>query len=71
MTKDISFYEVYLTVTLHELRSPKASDKDFIHERAAAAEEEAEVQRLAGLSPEAAHECAIKVLVAGIGDMKG
>lgn len=66
MTKDLSYYEVTLKVILHEMKSPKSSDTSFIEERAEAASEEFERQRLAGLPPYAAQECAMKVLVEGI-----
>ena len=70
MKKDISYYEMYLKVFLHEIKSPKIADASFIEERAAAAEEECERQRLAGLSPFSALECAMKVLIADITDEK-
>lgn len=68
MNKDCSYYEMYLKVILHEIKSPLASDTSFIEERARAAEEEIERQRLAGLSPIAAEEVGMHLLVSGIMD---
>lgn len=65
MKKDLSYYEVSLKVFLHEISSPKASDESFIEDRAEHAAAEYEQQRLAGLSPASAQECAMKVLFDG------
>ena len=46
MNKDCSYYEMFLKVILHEIKSPLASDTVFIEERARAAEKEIERQRL-------------------------
>ncbi len=68
MNKDCSYYEMYLKVILREIKSPLASDAGFVETRAREAEEEIERQRLAGLSPIAAEEVGIHLLVSGIMD---
>lgn len=68
VTRELSYYGMYLRKFLEEIDSPKKDDESFINDRANAAEIEYEERRRDGKSVFEAQECAMSVLVQGIGD---
>lgn len=67
ISREPSYYSTYLRSVLSQMGSEKAHDDDFVFGRAEQASAEYEEQRRGGMSVFGAQECAMKVLLDGIG----
>ena len=66
MSKELSYYRLYLRKYLVDTDDPRKDVEDFINSRAELAEREWEERRRDGLTVNQAQECAIAVLMDGV-----
>ena len=66
MSKEMSYYRLYLKKYLTETGDPRKNVEAFIDSRAELAEKEWEERRRDGLTVDQAQECAIAVLMDGV-----
>lgn len=66
MSKELSYYRLYLRKYLVNTDDPRKDIEDFINSRADLAEREWEERRRDGLTVDQAQECAIAVLMDGV-----
>jgi len=66
MSRELSYYRLYLKKFLTDTDDPRKDVDDFIDSRAELAEVEFEERRRDGLTVDQAHECAIAVLMEGV-----
>ncbi len=66
MSKELSYYRLYLRKYLVDTDDPRKDVEDFINSRAELAEREWEERRREGLTVNQAQECAIAVLMDGV-----
>ena len=66
MSKELSYYRLYLKKFLTDTDDPRKDVDDFIDSRSELAEREYEERRREGLTVDQAQECAIAVLMDGV-----